>query len=226
MPFKERGLFQERLFTKIPNGVEEPHTPSISRSDLGIPEDSFVICLVSRARFDKGWVEAADAVEHLNLDSPREIHLIMAGNGEAYDYLKQRGSRYVHLLGFHPAPTDLFTISDIGILPSYYSGESFPLSVLECLSTGTPMISTNLGEIPDILTDGGGDVAGIIIRMEKGDSKTIEDAISTAMDDRDRYGRMCRTAENLKLRYDIDRIADDYLAHYRNLLRRVSSTSA
>ena len=217
-PFRERNLFKDGIFRKMPNGVEEPHTSSISRADFGIPEDAFVISLVSRARLDKGWMETVEAVDRLNQRSQKKIHLLLAGTGEAYDRLRNETSEYVHLLGFYPAPTDLFDISDVGLLPSYYNGESFPLSVLECLSTGTPMISSDVGEIPNMLTDDDGRVAGIIIKMTKGDSDAIENAISAVMDDRPRFETMRETARNLKARYDIDAVAEEYLAQYRGLM--------
>ena len=46
----------------------------------------------------------------------------------------------------------LFKQSDIFILPSY--SEGFPLSVLEAMSYGLPLIVTPVGALPEVLKEG------------------------------------------------------------------------
>jgi glycosyltransferase involved in cell wall biosynthesis len=41
----------------------------------------------------------------------------------------------------------------MGIFPSTYSGETFPLFILECFQAGLPVVSTDIGEIPRIMGD-------------------------------------------------------------------------
>ena len=47
---------------------------------------------------------------------------------------------------------ELLDVSDAYILPSYKEG--LPISVLEAMSYGLPMISTKVGGIPEIIADG------------------------------------------------------------------------
>lgn len=44
--------------------------------------------------------------------------------------------------------------SNLFILPSFYSGEGMPLSIIEAMSCGLPIIATNQGAISDLVTHG------------------------------------------------------------------------
>ena len=80
---------------------------------------------------------------------------------------------------------DLFNQSDAYILPSY--NEGLPISVLEAMSYSLPVISTNVGGIPEILKNGQN---GFIV--EPGDKKAIYDAIKQMMNNK----TMCKNMGN------------------------------
>jgi glycosyltransferase involved in cell wall biosynthesis len=56
----------------------------------------------------------------------------------------------------------------MGLLPSRFAGESFPLVLIECLQAGRPMIATALGEIPRMLDVGEGRLAGATLPLRDG----------------------------------------------------------
>ena len=82
-PFKDEGLYDPSKFVKIGNGLEPGYPEPVQRSTLDIPEDAFVLCLISRALPEKGWMEAKRCVIESNSRSERPIHLVLVGAGEA-----------------------------------------------------------------------------------------------------------------------------------------------
>ena len=89
------------------------------------------------------------------LDRPN-IHLLIAGAGELENELREKInslglSKRVTMLGAVPQPklAALHQLSSVFILSSVYEG--LPLTVLEALSCGTPIVTTDSGETPSFL---------------------------------------------------------------------------
>lgn len=154
-------------FTRVDNAL--PLTPigQISRAELDIDEADFVLCLVSRAIPEKGWAEAVAAVQAAQGRSKRRIHLVLIGEGPQYDMLKDAPAiEGVHLLGFKKNIRDYFALADVGLLPSRFKGESYPLVLIDCLHAGTPLLASDIGEIRSmLLTDDG--MAGTLFELSE-----------------------------------------------------------
>ena len=213
-PFQDRGLLAHAGFTKLPNGMATPTVRSIPRSDLGIESDAFVLCEVSRAIPEKGWREAIAAVTQARQQCARPIHLLLLGTGPVYDDLsRQPLPPYVHLLGFTDDPCSYYSMSDMAILPSTFSGESFPMTLVEALLVGKPVIASDVGEIRAMITSESG-VAGAVIPVEEGRvsvariSEQIVRFAQTATD----YEQARRVSDSLADRYDVRAVAERYLA--------------
>jgi glycosyltransferase involved in cell wall biosynthesis len=84
--------------------------------------------------------------------------------------------------------------------------EPFGLSVVEALASGTPVIATNRGSMPELIDHG---VTGFLV-----------DSVDEAVDAIGRIGEIdraaCRAA--VSARFTVDRMADRYQALYRSLL--------
>lgn len=144
-------------FVRIDNALPLMPVNPIGRAELGIGEEDFVLCLVSRAIPEKGWTEAVEAVRLAQSKSERKIHLLLVGEGPEYDALLAAGPiEGVHLLGFKKNIRDYFALADVGFLPSRFKGESYPLVLIDCLHAGTPLLASAVGEIHAMLvTDEG-----------------------------------------------------------------------
>lgn len=164
-PFSKE--FQERKkFTRINNALEIEEIHPVERSTLGIGEGDFVLCLVSRAIPEKGWMEAIQAVELARLHCPRKICLLLIGEGEEFDRLKHKyASELTQFLGFRSNIRDYFAMADMGILPSRFKGESYPLVLIDCLLAGKPMVASRVGAIHEMLS-ADGSLAGELFELQ------------------------------------------------------------
>lgn len=219
-PFKQYGYYEKCKFVKMDNGLLSGCPKPIERKCLGIPEDAFVLCLVSRARLDKGWLEATRVVIEANKDSSRPIHLILVGDGEAYEKVVKIQSPFIHAVGESQEPRAYFATSDMGFLPSRFLGESFPLAVIESLMCGRPVLASDLGEISNQITLSDGRMAGALFELQNGQipEKVLTDMIRHLASDSKDYLEMKACTLEAAERFDIKHVAEKYLKIYQEIL--------
>jgi glycosyltransferase involved in cell wall biosynthesis len=198
----------------------------IERSSLGISEpNAFVVCLVSRAKREKGWQEAIEAVALAQKHTDRPIHLLLAGEGVELQRLQRVSSdARVHFLGFHSQPINLYACSDIGILPTFYPGESQPLTVIECLAAGKPLIGSGIGEIASMLTMPEG-IAGAVIPLWEGrvDPSAFADQILTHVGNPVIHHQRCEIAKLASEKFNPDVMAAEYAILYEDAIKSCGS---
>lgn len=123
------------------------------RSSLGIPASAKVVAAAGRLvpikRFDL-LIAAFEAV----LSAHPDAHLVLAGDGSAEARAELArlaaplGGR-VHLLGWRKDLHQIFAEADLLALSS--DNEGTPVTVIEALSTGLPVVATRVGGVEDIL---------------------------------------------------------------------------
>jgi L-malate glycosyltransferase len=148
------------------------------REKLKLSEDNFVILMV--ARFDpvKCHKVAINAVKTVFEDYPN-TRLLLVGDGpfkkEMELYVQQNGmSSFVDFLGFKENVHLYYQLADITLLTS--KTESFPLVLLESGRESTPVITTDVGGVKDMIPDPS---YGFIVPV--GDTNAIEKAIKDAI---------------------------------------------
>jgi L-malate glycosyltransferase len=161
------------LSRTIRNGIE-PTPPKRSRNEvraeLGIHESACVGLLAARIDHLKGHEILLDALAQLKRQGV-ELMLLFAGDG------KERSAREAHaadlgltaadvrFLGFRSDVPDLLAASDLFVLPSF--SEGLPLSVLEGMAQGLPIVATTVGGIPETVTSG---VEGLLVPPHDADA--------------------------------------------------------
>jgi glycosyltransferase involved in cell wall biosynthesis len=123
-------------------------------AEMGLSEATRFVLFAGRLHPQKDPLLLIDAFAALKEDN---IHLLMAGAGELKSELKAKIehlglSSKVTMLGALPQDklAALHQVSSVFVLSSVYEG--LPFAVLEALSCGTPVVTTNSGETPDFLT--------------------------------------------------------------------------
>lgn len=173
------------------NGV--PETPLLPRS---VPNDGrFRLLFVGNLLERKGVTDLLRAFASPTLRN-RDIELTMAGGGrvETYRELAERlgVAERVRFMGWvsQDQARGLMVNSDALILPAY--DEGLPLVILEALASGTPVICTPVGSIPEVLEHD--DTA---LFVQPGDEKGIVSAIAALADQPDLRRRLAEAGSAL-----------------------------
>lgn len=215
VPFSNFGLYDKSSprFVKIPNGMQPPRIMPIRRADMGIPENAFALCCVSRAIPDKGWAETILVVERARALSGQDIRLILVGNGPVYeDYCRTGVPDFVYLAGFSANSVGHYAAADMGVMLTTFKSESFPLTIVDCLFAGKPYIASDVGDIRNMLSTSNG-VAGKVIELvdwEVPIERTAQVVASFATD-KQKYVDASALVQAVANRYHIDVVASQYI---------------
>lgn len=113
--------------------------------------------MVARGVEDKGWREAVAAARLVRQRSGQNLRLVLVGDGPALQKLRAetQAEPWIIHAGHKPDAAAWVRGFDVGLLPSCLAEESLPLSVIEYLLCGRPVIATNVGGIPQMLGGAG-----------------------------------------------------------------------
>lgn len=106
----------------------------------------------------------------------------------------------------------LLSGADIFVFPTFYHNECFPLSIIEAMSFGLPVVSTNEGAIPDLVLD---NENGLII--EKRNIQQLANAIQALILDKDlriKMGKFSR--ERFEEKYTLEKFEDSISKIFKN----------
>lgn len=221
IPFQKMNVYHTEDFTKIPNGMLQPKLGNLSRKELNIPEDAFVCAIASRAIKEKGWYDAIECVKQVRKQTDREVHLILIGEGPVYEELREQLlPEYIHLLGFRDNACDYYNIADVELLLSTYKSESAPLTLIEAMMVGKPVIASNIGDIKQMLTIND-EMAGSVVDLvqEKVPHDSVVRILLRMITDSKYYHKCCEVARRKSKEYEISHIADLYMAIYQKSIQ-------
>ena len=208
-----KNSYDDKL-VKLNNGCDIPETVPVSRGDYGVGEKDVLLCFAARGNKDKGWEEVAETIKSLNeKDASRKYHAFMIGDSEYVNSLKAANTdQCVHFCGFQKNISRFIMASDIFVLPTYFVSESQPMVIIEALGRGKPVIASDMGEIPEMIT-AGGISAGIVLKSA-GRPVSVSDFCKAVRKvcSSENYQRFCQNAKKLFERYDMDVCANNYLA--------------
>ena len=151
----------------------------------------------------KGVFDLLHVIKALNKKG-YSIQLYIGGNGDVgrlkNEIISLDLEEKVFFLGWvgSEKKDSLFKNSDIYVLPSY--GEGMPMSIIEAMSYGLPIVSTWVGGIPELVRD---KETGFLI--QPGDWDGLLDKIETLITDTDLRIQMGKSArQRIKDYYNLD----------------------
>ncbi|NVM20299.1 MAG: glycosyltransferase family 4 protein [Desulfobacterales bacterium] len=155
---------------------------NLIREKVGLSQRRLVILFVGTIHKKKGIYELLDAFNNLR-DHNKHIFLVLIGEGKSTSQLKvtieKRGlQNCVKLTGY--IPNDRMQLwynsADIFVLPTYHEGT--PNVVVEAMACELPVVATDVGGIPEILSDG---KTGIIVKPR--DASGLANALDRLIND-------------------------------------------
>lgn len=190
----------------IPNGIKIQKKTNYVKNNGDIK-----ILFMSNLIESKGYLDLLEAINILvNKNRIKNLKLDICGkflnheDNTSFSNLEEYISNFknfistnklTNYINFHDLVTGnlkecLFQECDIFVLPTYYSTEAQPLSILEALSYGKIVISTSHRGIPDMVIDGHN---GLIV--DKKSPKSISEAVLKLINNESLYKEMSLNAK-------------------------------
>jgi poly(glycerol-phosphate) alpha-glucosyltransferase len=194
----------------VPNPVDPARVPAQEA-----PRDPYRVTILARLDSQKRLQDAIAAFERVVRSVP-EARLDIYGEGSRRDELRAEIDRRqlgasVTLHGFHPEAREALWASSAFLMTSSFEG--YPLSTLESMSRGCPVVSYDIKYGPrEQITDG---VDGFLV--PPADVDGLADRIIELLRSPDLVARMSVAAREAAARHGPDR----FLANWADVLKRV-----
>lgn len=192
----------------------------------GTPKATTRVVSIGRIERRKGQDIAGDAVRLLRAEG-RDLELVLVGGAHDPEVLRhalgqdegegqdegKRGVRFVGLRDDVPA-----ILAEAHIMLNTSRTEGLPLTVLEAMAAGRPIVATRVGGVGELITH---EESGLLV--EPGEpqvvARAVAQALRTLLDDPARATAMGQRAQaTARERFSADGCADQYADEYARLI--------
>lgn len=181
------------------------------------------ILFLARLEIEKGVLQTIDAVALL-AERGLNVQLVVAGDGpnaaEFQSYANKTLGDRVRFAGYvrDASKIEEFNKAHIYALPTSH-GEGLPVSVLEAMAFGLPVVTRPVGGLKDVFVDGN---HGIMTETQ--DPVDVANAIESLISDRDKWQQLSRSVHTFaKDRFVGSAIAAKLTGIYRDTVRADNS---
>lgn len=220
---RDFDVAQERIDV-IPNFINTsiftPDKEPCHRAALA-PDGQKIVMHVSNFRTVKRIPDIITSFKKI-LESV-EARLVFVGDGpdrsRAGALVSELGLQNdVVFLGKHASVDELLSCADLFMLPS--ESESFGLAALEAMASGTPVVASTAGGIPEVVVDG---EAGFLV--EVGDIDALARSAVDLLTQDDLHAEMSAGARRIAVdNFSADRVIPQYEECYRAVLAGASES--
>ena len=210
--------FDDDKYQVIHNGITLENT-SVNKSkelrkELSIEEDAYIAAVVANMNYEiKGHrylIEAAKILKDKNIN----LKIILVGDGALKDSLITQAKNLevddmLIFLGYRNDVHDILSSINMFILPSLSEGLS--IAILEALRAKLPIVATNVGGNPEIITNGEN---GILVPSK--DSTALANAIESVRNDTEFSKKISENGyKTLKDNFTLDKVTESYWNLYK-----------
>ncbi|MBT8944374.1 glycosyltransferase [Lactobacillus delbrueckii subsp. bulgaricus] len=205
----------------IPNGIDFDlldKVQPVTRRDLGIPEDAFVVGQIGRLSEQKSPDVFVEMAEKIKKEIPNSF-FVMVGDGnleaEIRRLIKSKGLEDSFLItGWVDNPTGYLNCFDVATLLSRWEG--FGLALVEYMYCGVPLVSTKVDAIPYVVDEG---IDGLLV--EPNSANEAAQAAIRIYGDSVLAAKLVTNGFNIaKYKYDIRRVIKQTQQLYQDVLSR------
>ena len=178
------------------------------------PEGEKIILHASNFRKIKRIADVIHTYDAIRKEIPAK--LLLVGDGPerpmAEELCRELGfDEDARFVGKQQDMEEIYAIADLFLLPSEY--ESFGLAALEAMAAGTPVVATNAGGLPEIITHGKNGFLSDI-----GDVESMGENAKKILSNEKMHNSFKISAREQALKFDIDNIVPLYESLYKKVL--------
>lgn len=211
----EVGVGSENSFGLMPPGLSVGTLPERKESceSFGLSASQLQCAFIGRVTQIKRPDRFLDVVREVKR---REIDLnfFIAGDGELLDVTRCRileENLPVTVLGWQSEIEKVLSAADIVILTS--DNEGTPLSLIQAGMSALPVVTTNVGSVPEVVLDG---FTGFVTSVNVNE---IADALEKLVNEASLRAQFGTTTQTFTLEnFGVQRLVDDHQELYRKLL--------
>lgn len=168
----ENKIAKEKKLITIHNGIDTRNLSFLEKGQAQIrlinKRSNFLIGTIAEWTKNKGILYLLEAAKNI-----KDADFVLIGSGENPDkkiverFIKENNLKNIHLHEFIPDAVSYLKAFDIFVLTSIKEG--LPYTILEAMLSGIPVMSTNVGGIPEIINN---NINGILIEPKNSQQLT------------------------------------------------------
>ena len=211
----QAGIGSKSKFGLMPPGLAIGILPDRqdSRTALALPVDNLQCAFIGRVTQIKRPDRFLDVVNEITKRSI-ELNFFIAGDGELLAMCRERIKKEglpVTILGWQSDIERVLSAADIVVLTS--DNEGTPLSLIQAGMAGLPVVTTNVGSVPEVVLDG---LTGIVTRL---DVQEIAKALEKLVNDKVLRANLGAAAQKFTMsNFGVERLVHDHEELYKKLL--------
>lgn len=217
---QRRGIVEKSSAWVVHNGIPPVEFPEgrTRLSETGVDTEKPVVGTVGRLVEQKQPMELFRAGRDLR-ERGHELSTLWIGGGVLEDRCRralERDEIDGHLLGFRKDAFSLAADFEVMVLPSKFEG--FPVSVLEAMSIGLPVVAYDVGGVSESVVDG---ETGFVVPPD--DRETLVDPIEELISNPELATRMGESGRRrVTEEFSTRGMVEKYERVYRRVLERAS----
>jgi glycosyltransferase involved in cell wall biosynthesis len=189
----------------------------VLKKELNLKPHSYLLTIIGRMVPVKNHVMSLQVLKKL-IAEKLPVHLCMVGHGELFDEIQQKTKElnlqeYVHFAGWSLDIEKIYAGVDALLLTSLNEGT--PITLIEAMAAGVPVVATAVGGVSDVVTDG---ESGYLCKVNNVDEMVLK--TKNVLFDPDHTHQLIENAKmNVRKQFSYQRLITDIEEFYSGFIK-------